>query len=357
MKAASPKRMLITGGAGFIGSAVVRQAIQSTSHQVLVVDKLTYAGNLENLASVMDSPRFTFVRADITDAGRMRELIRGFRPHVLMHLAAESHVDRSIDSARPFIDTNVVGTFILLEAALEYWRALVGEEREQFRFHHVSTDEVFGSLGPQGAFTESSPYLPNSPYSATKAASDHLVRAWSHTFGLPMVLSNCTNNYGPYQFPEKLIPLTILNALEGKSLSVYGKGEHVRDWLYVDDHASALFLVAEQGRIGETYNVGGNTQWTNLQVVQEICKLLDELAPDESIGPRECLISFVTDRPGHDLRYAMDCAKIRAELGWKPRETFPSGLRKTMHWFLTNRGWWAPIREQRYRGERLGMLA
>ncbi|HEX8666264.1 MAG TPA: dTDP-glucose 4,6-dehydratase [Beijerinckiaceae bacterium] len=352
-----PKRILVTGGAGFIGSAVVREIICATPHRVTVVDKLTYAGNLDNLATVADDPRFGFVKADIADQAKMRDLVRATRPDVIMHLAAESHVDRSIDGPGEFIRTNVVGTFALLQAALEHWRTLSGAAKEAFRFHHVSTDEVFGSLGPQGFFTETTPYQPNSPYSASKAASDHLVRAWHHTYGLPTVLSNCSNNYGPYHFPEKLIPLVILNALEGKPLPVYGRGENVRDWLYVDDHARALLLIAEKGRVGESYNVGGNNEKTNLEVVRAICALMDELVPDPRIGPREGLITFVQDRPGHDLRYAIDASKMRDELGWAPQETFESGLRKTVEWYLANRAWWTRIRSGLYRGERLGVVA
>jgi dTDP-glucose 4,6-dehydratase len=352
-----PRRILVTGGAGFIGSAVAREIIRSTPHQVTVVDKLTYAGNLDNLEPVANHPRFGFVKADIVDVPKMRDLVRTFRPDAIMHLAAESHVDRSIDGPGQFIQTNVVGTFSLLQAALEYWRSLAGPARDDFRFHHVSTDEVFGSLGPDGFFTETTPYQPNSPYSASKAASDHLVRAWHHTYGLPTVLSNCSNNYGPYHFPEKLIPLIVLNALEGKPLPVYGRGENVRDWLYVDDHARALLLIVEKGRVGESYNVGGNNEKTNLEVVRTVCALMDELAPDARIGPREKLITFVQDRPGHDLRYAIDASKMRDELGWSPRETFESGLRKTVEWFLANRGWWTRIRSGLYRGERLGVVA
>ena len=351
------RRILVTGGAGFIGSAVVREIIRATPHNVMVVDKLTYAGNLDNLEPVADDPRFDFAKADIAEAAKMRDVVRTFGPDVIMHLAAESHVDRSIDGPGEFVQTNVVGTFSLLQAALGYWRSLPETARNGFRFHHVSTDEVFGSLGPEGLFTETTPYQPNSPYSASKAASDHLVRAWRHTYGLPVVLSNCSNNYGPYHFPEKLIPLVILNALEGKPLPVYGKGENVRDWLYVDDHARALLLVAEKGRIGESYNVGGGSERTNLEVVRAICHLVDEIAPDPRIGPRARLITFVEDRPGHDLRYAMDSRKIREELGWTPRESFDSGLCKTVQWFLANRSWWSGIRAGRYRGERLGVVA
>ena len=309
------KRFLVTGGAGFIGSAVVRHLLTATDYHVLVVDKLTYAGNLDSLALVKDRPNFKFVRADIVDAAKMRGVLASFQPDVVLNLAAESHVDRSIDGPAEFIQTNVFGTFVLLQEVLGYWRALPSGKVERFRFHHISTDEVFGSLGAEGLFDEDSAYRPNSPYSASKAASDHLVRAWHHTYGLPVIVSNCSNNYGPYHFPEKLIPLTILNALEGKPLPVYGKGENVRDWLYVEDHARALLLIAERGRVGESYNVGANCERSNIAVVRAICALMDELAPD-AVGPRERLITFVADRPGHDLRYAIDARKIGEELGW-----------------------------------------
>jgi dTDP-glucose 4,6-dehydratase len=348
-----PKRFMVTGGAGFIGSAFVRHAVAATDHHVLVVDKLTYAGNLDSLVPVKDHPRFRFVRADIADAAAMKAALADFQPDVILHLAAESHVDRSIDGPAAFVETNVVGTFVLLQQALGYWRALPKVKADGFRFHHVSTDEVFGSLGAHGLFSEDSPYRPNSPYSASKAASDHLVRAWHHTYGLPVLISNCSNNFGPCHFPEKLIPLIILNALEGKPLPVYGKGENVRDWLYVEDHARALLAIAERGRVGQSYNVGADCERANIAVVRAICALMDELAPD-AIGPRERLITFVADRPGHDLRYAMDARKLREELGWAPQETFESGLRKTVEWYLTNRPWWERIRTQVYRGERLG---
>lgn len=348
------KRFLVTGGAGFIGSAVARYLIAATEHDVLVVDKLTYAGNFKSLAPVQANPRFKFVRADIADAAKMREVAATFSPDVIMHLAAESHVDRSIDGPSAFIETNVVGTFVLLQEALRYWRELPSSKAERFRFHHISTDEVFGSLGPDGYFAEDTPYRPNSPYSASKAASDHLVRAWHHTYGLPVVVSNCSNNYGPYHFPEKLIPLIILNALEGKPLPVYGKGENVRDWLYVEDHARALLRIAESGITGESYNVGGDCEKSNISVVRQICALVDEFVPDPK-GSRERLITFVRDRPGHDLRYAMAAGKIRRELGWEPLETFDTGLRKTVAWFLANRNWWEPIRAKVYSGERLGV--
>lgn len=348
------KRYLVTGGAGFIGSAVVRHLIRQTPHQVLVVDKLTYAGNRDNLSSVSNDPRLGFLRADIGDHAAMRQAFAEFRPDIVMNLAAESHVDRSIDGPAAFIETNIVGSFMLLQETLRHWRALPPAGQAGFRFHQISTDEVFGSLGAEGLFSETSPYQPNSPYSASKAASDHLARAWHHTYGLPVVLSNCSNNYGPYHFPEKLIPLMILNALEGKELPVYGSGAHVRDWLHVEDHARALALIAERGRVGESYNVGGGAERSNIEVVRAICALMDELAPDAAIGRRESLIRFVADRPGHDQRYAIDASKIARELGWRPLESFESGLRKTVAWYLENRDWWSRIRSGVYRGERLG---
>ncbi|MFC0408656.1 dTDP-glucose 4,6-dehydratase [Roseomonas elaeocarpi] len=349
------KKFLVTGGAGFIGSAVVRKLIRDTPHEVLVVDKLTYAGNLESLGPVADSDRYRFLQADIADLAAMRAAFAEFRPDTVMHLAAESHVDRSIDGPGEFLQTNVVGTFTLLQAALDHWRGLDEAGKGAFRFHHISTDEVFGSLGAEGFFREDTPYQPNSPYSASKAASDHFVRAWHHTYGLPTVATNCSNNYGPYHFPEKLIPLTILNALEGKPLPVYGKGENIRDWLYVDDHAEALILVAERGVVGETYNIGGHNERTNIDVVRAICALMDEMAPAER--PHAELITFVTDRPGHDARYAIDAGKIERELGWRPAETFETGLRKTVRWYLDNRAWWESVRSGSYRGERLGLSA
>lgn len=348
------KRILVTGGAGFIGSAVARHLISETEHEVLVLDKLTYAGNLDSLEPIANHPRYSFVQADILDAAKMREVISSYRPDIIMHLAAESHVDRSIDGPGEFIKTNVVGTYTLLQAALAHWQSLPSPEKEAFRFHHISTDEVFGSLGDEGYFTETTAYDPRSPYSASKAASDHLVRAWHHTFGLPIVVSNCSNNYGPYHFPEKLIPLVILNALDGKTLPVYGDGSNVRDWLHVEDHARALELIALKGRVGESYNVGGHNEKTNLEVVEAICAILDEIAPDDQIGPRRNLITFVRDRPGHDRRYAIDPAKIGRELGWQPQETFETGLAKTVRWYLENRPWWERIRSGVYRGERLG---
>jgi dTDP-glucose 4,6-dehydratase len=351
------KRFLVTGGAGFIGSAVVRRLIEGTPHHVMVVDLLTYAGNLDSLAPVSKDPRYAFERCDIADSARIREIIERFAPDVVMHLAAESHVDRSIDGPGAFVQTNVVGTFSLLQESLRYWRGLTGERRDDFRFQHISTDEVFGSLGEDGFFHENYPYQPNSPYSASKAASDHFVRAWHHTYGMPTVITNCSNNYGPYHFPEKLIPLIILNALEGKPLPVYGKGENVRDWLYVDDHADALILAAEKGLPGENYNIGGWNERKNIDVVKAICALVDELAPDAAIGPREKLITYVSDRPGHDLRYAIDASKIKRDLGWTPAETFESGLRKTVAWYLENRPWWERVRSGGYQGERLGVIA
>lgn len=348
-------RYFITGGAGFIGSAVVRKILRQTGHEVLVFDKLTYAGNLDSLQDVSGSSRYRFVRADINDGHAVRQVLEEFRPNIIMHLAAESHVDRSIDGPGEFVRTNVLGTYTLLQEALGYWRSLNSSDQRKFRFHHVSTDEVYGSLGPEGYFTEQTPYAPNSPYSASKAASDHLVRAWGHTYGLPTLVSNCSNNYGPYQFPEKLIPLMILNAIEGRPLPVYGSGENVRDWLYVEDHAEALLLVAEKGLAGETYNIGGHNERRNIDVVRMICDFVDEMVPDPRIGRREKLITFVQDRPGHDLRYAIDSSKIGRQLGWVPNETFETGLRKTVLWYLDNRIWWERVRSGGYRGERLGI--
>jgi dTDP-glucose 4,6-dehydratase len=332
---------------------VARKLIGETAHEVLVLDKLTYAGNLASLAPVADDPRYSFARIDICDRAAVKAAFSAFQPDVVMHLAAESHVDRSIDGPAAFIETNVVGTFTLLDAALEYWRSLPPARASAFRFQHISTDEVYGALGATGFFTEETPYAPNSPYSASKAGSDHLVRAWRETYGLPTLVTNCSNNYGPYHFPEKLIPLMILNALEWKALPVYGRGENVRDWLYVEDHAAALILVAQSGVVGESYNVGGRSERSNLEVVHAICDILDDLRPHENGAYRQ-LVSFVTDRPGHDFRYAIDCAKIERELGWRPRETFESGLRKTVQWYLDNDDWWRAIRDGRYRGERLG---
>ncbi len=348
-----PLRFLVTGGAGFIGSAVVRKLIGETEHEVCVVDKLTYAGNLASLAPVARSNRYRFEQADIGDGERMKAIFADFQPDIVMHLAAESHVDRSIDGPAAFIETNIVGSFTLLQEALRHFRALPEERKARFRFHHISTDEVFGSLGTEGFFREDTAYQPNSPYSASKAASDHLVRAWHHTYGLPVVMTNCSNNYGPYHFPEKLIPLMIINALEGKPLPVYGNGLNVRDWLYVDDHADALLTVATTGKLGESYNIGGHNEKTNIEVVKTICALLDELRPDPQ-GSRERLIAYVTDRPGHDARYAIDAGKIGRELGWAPKETFETGLRRTVEWYLANPSWWGDIRSGIYRGERLG---
>jgi dTDP-glucose 4,6-dehydratase len=349
------KRYLITGGAGFIGSAVTRRLIQRTQNVVQVVDKLTYAGNLESLAPVSSDARFSFVQEDIVNTAAMRKTIAAFRPDVIMHLAAESHVDRSIDDPGDFITTNIVGTFSMLQAAREYWRELPAPAKNEFRFHHISTDEVFGSLGAEGFFTESTPYQPNSPYSASKAGSDHLVRAWHHTYGLPTLMTNCSNNYGPYHFPEKLIPLIIINALEGKPLPVYGTGTNVRDWLHVDDHADALLQIVKNGNVGDNYNIGGRNEKTNLEVVKSICALVDEMAPSVTIGPRENLITYVVDRPGHDQRYAIDAGKIEREMGWKPRHTFESGLRETVRWYIDNPVWWERVRSGVYRGDRLGM--
>jgi dTDP-glucose 4,6-dehydratase len=345
-------RVIVTGGAGFIGSALVRHLVLDKSYDVLTIDALTYAGCEASLKAVEGYANHRFLKANICDRAAMDAAIAGFRPDRIMHLAAESHVDRSITGAVDFIQTNVVGTFTLLEAARHYWHDLDAGAKAAFRFLHVSTDEVYGSLGDEGLFTETTPYDPSSPYSASKAASDHLAKAWERTYGLPVVVSNCSNNYGPYHFPEKLIPLTILNALEGRRLPVYGKGENVRDWLYVDDHARALDLIAEKGRVGETYNVGGRNERRNIDVVRRICAVLDELVPAE--GLREDLIEHVTDRPGHDARYAIDATRLEDELGWRAQETFETGIAKTVRWYLDNEWWWRPLRE-RYDGERLGL--
>jgi dTDP-glucose 4,6-dehydratase len=352
-----PMRILVTGGAGFIGSAVVRHIIRDTDWTVANVDKLTYAGNLESLAEARTSNRHRHYKVDICDRPAIDAILAEFRPDAILHLAAESHVDRSITGAAPFIETNVNGTFTMLEATLAYWRTLDEAARGRFRFQHISTDEVFGSLGATGLFTETTPYAPNSPYSASKAASDHLVRAWHHTYGLPTLATNCSNNYGPYHFPEKLIPLVTIRALRGESLPVYGKGENVRDWLHVEDHAEALTLVLRKGKPGETYNIGGNSERRNIDVVRGICRLLDEMQPDAAHRPHESLIKFVTDRPGHDARYAIDASKIASELGWRPRHDFESGLRDTVRWFLDNRAWWERVMSGEYRGERLGLTA
>jgi dTDP-glucose 4,6-dehydratase len=347
-------KILVTGGAGFIGSAVCRLLVGEGGAEVLNLDKLTYAANLESLKPIEKDPRYSFHRGDIGDRALVRGLLREFQPDAVLHLAAESHVDRSIDGPGEFIKTNIEGTYALLEEALDYWRGLPAGRAARFRFHHVSTDEVFGSLGPDGQFTEMSRYQPNSPYAASKAASDQLVRAWHETYGLPAVLSNCSNNYGPYHFPEKLIPLAILKAVHGEPIPVYGKGDNVRDWLYVEDHARALHAILTKGRPGESYNVGGDGERTNLEVVTAICELLDEMLPNSLHRPHAKLITFVTDRPGHDRRYAMDASKLQRELGWQPRESFETGLRKTVAWYLDTRWWWEPIWSARYRGDRLG---
>ncbi|NRG18535.1 dTDP-glucose 4,6-dehydratase [Rhizobiales bacterium] len=348
-------KVIVTGGAGFIGSALVRRLVLDEGVHVITVDSLTYAGNLTSLGEVMAHPRHRFVQADIRDGAAMERLFKDEAPDAVMHLAAESHVDRSIDGPADFIDTNIIGTYRLLEAARAFWSAIPAPKRDAFRFHHVSTDEVYGSLGPDGAFSETTPYAPNSPYSASKAGSDHLVRAWHHTYGLPTLITNCSNNYGPRQFPEKLIPLMILNGLEGKPLPVYGTGENVRDWLFVDDHADALWHVVKNGVPGEVYNIGGEEERTNIDVVRTICDLLDRQLPADR--SRRNLITFVADRPGHDARYAMDISKITTELGWRPRHTFEEGLEKTVAWYLSNRNWWEEIGSGRYAGERLGLQA
>lgn len=347
-------RIIVTGGAGFIGSALVRHLVQEIGAEVLTLDKLTYAGNLANLAMLEGRPNHHFLQADICDAAAVGDAFASFRPDRIYHLAAESHVDRSITGAKDFIETNVIGTFTLLEAARRHWSALTGEEKRDFRFLHVSTDEVYGSLGADGLFTETTPYDPSSPYSASKAASDHLAIAWCRTYGLPTVVSNCSNNYGPFHFPEKLIPLIILNAMHGKPLPVYGDGSNIRDWLYVEDHARALHLVASKGRLGETYNVGGRNERRNIDVVRTVCEILDRLAPKAKAHAD--LITFVTDRPGHDARYAIDATKLETELGWRAQETFETGIEKTVRWYLDNEAWWRPLRDKVYDGERLGVL-
>ncbi len=343
------QKVIVTGGAGFIGSALIRYLIGHTDCEVVNLDKLTYAGNLASLKEIEASPRYRFAQLDICDAEGVAALFDEFQPDTIMHLAAESHVDRSIDNPLEFVQTNVMGTANLLNTATNYWK----KSGKPFRFQHISTDEVYGSLGAEGFFRETTPYDPKSPYSASKASSDHMVRAWGHTFGLPVLISNCSNNYGPYHFPEKLIPLVILNALDGKQLPIYGKGDNIRDWLFVEDHAKALWLINQKGVPGETYNIGGHNERTNLEVVQTVCRILDELQPKSS-GSYADQIVFVTDRPGHDQRYAIDADKLRRELGWNPEENFDSGIRKTVKWYLENAWWWQPIREQKYAGQRLG---
>jgi len=351
--------ILITGGAGFIGSAVVRHIVNNTNHNIVNIDKLTYAGNLESLGSVKDNTRYDFVQVDICNAEKIGSILEKYQPDVIMHLAAESHVDRSIDGPGEFIQTNIVGTYVLLEQTRRYWQALKGNKKKNFKFHHVSTDEVYGDLeGVNDLFTERTPYAPSSPYSASKASSDHLVRAWQRTFGLPTLITNCSNNYGPYQFPEKLIPLVILNALKGKNLPIYGSGKQIRDWLYVDDHARALLYVALNGNVGETYNIGGHNEIQNIDVVKHVCSILDELAPSQidGINRYEELITYVSDRAGHDVRYAIDATKIEKELGWSPNETFATGIRKTVQWYLSNSIWCDRVKSGSYQGERLGVL-
>lgn len=352
------KKLLITGGAGFIGSAVVRYILNETADSVVVVDKLTYAGNLASLAPVMQNKRFAFEQVDICDSRALERVFAIHQPDLVMHLAAESHVDRSIDGPAAFIETNIIGTYTLLEAARTWWNQLNTERKAVFRLHHISTDEVYGDLhGGDDFFTETTPYSPSSPYSASKASSDHLVRAWLRTYGLPTLVTNCSNNYGPYHFPEKLIPLTILNALSGKPLPVYGDGQQIRDWLYVEDHARALYRVVTTGIVGETYNIGGHNERKNIDVIRAICALLEELVPQKPQGVMhyQDLITFVTDRPGHDVRYAIDAAKIERELGWTPEETFESGIRKTVLWYLQNETWWKQVLDGSYQGERLGL--
>jgi len=355
----SSKCILVSGGAGFIGSAVIRHIINNTNHQVVNVDKLTYAGNLESLTDVSDNERYQFEQVDICDATNIKRILNQYQPNIIMHLAAESHVDRSIDGPGEFIQTNIVGTYVLLEATRDYWSKLEQTKQANFRFHHVSTDEVYGDLEcNDDLFTEETPYAPSSPYSAAKASSDHLVRAWQRTFKLPTLITNCSNNYGPYQFPEKLIPLIILNALEGKPLPIYGDGKQVRDWLYVDDHARALLHVALTGEISKTYNIGGHNEKQNIEVVKTVCAILDELLPSQlpGIGRYEELITFVTDRAGHDVRYAIDASKIASELGWTPAETFESGIRKTVEWYLNNHTWCERVQDGSYMRERLGLM-
>jgi dTDP-glucose 4,6-dehydratase len=351
-------RILVTGGAGFIGSAVIRHIIENTHHHVLNVDKLTYAGNLESLRSIEKSERYKFSQTDICDQVVLERIFHEFQPDSVMHLAAESHVDRSIDGPAAFIQTNIVGTYSLLEAARKYWLSLTAEVKESFRFHHISTDEVYGDLeGTTDLFKETTPYAPSSPYSASKASSDHLVRAWHRTYGLPTIVTNCSNNYGPYHFPEKLIPLVILNALDMKPLPIYGKGDQIRDWLFVEDHARALYQVVTTGAVGQTYNIGGHNEKQNIEVVKTICNILDELKPQANGQKYESLIKFVEDRPGHDLRYAIDAGKIEKDLGWKPLETFETGIRKTVEWYLNNLDWSRRVQDGSYQRERLGVNA
>ena len=348
-------KIIVTGGAGFIGSAVIRHIIHNTDDEVLNIDKLTYAGNLESLRDIDQSARYNFQQIDICDKEALEQAFHTFKPNLLMHLAAESHVDRSIDGPAEFINTNIVGTYHLLEVARQYWQNLDDLDKQQFKFHHISTDEVYGDLeGTTDLFTETTPYAPSSPYSASKASSDHLVRAWHRTYGLPILITNCSNNYGPYHFPEKLIPLVILNALDGKALPIYGKGNQIRDWLFVEDHARALYKVVTEGKVGETYNIGGHNEKQNIEVVKTICHILDELKPQENGQPYESLITFVKDRPGHDLRYAIDASKIADKLNWTPTETFDSGIRKTVEWYLNNMEWCSRVQDGSYQRERLG---
>ncbi len=350
-------RILLTGGAGFIGSALVRQLIEHSEHEVLNFDKLTYAGTLTTVEKVSNSNRYRFVQGDICDGAAVRAAIEEFKPEIITHLAAESHVDRSIDGPDAFIQTNIVGTFQMLTEARRYWQTLEGAAKDAFRFHHISTDEVFGSLGETGFFTEETPYDPRSPYSASKASSDHLVSAWGHTFGLPVLITNCSNNYGPYHFPEKLVPLMIVKALAGETLPVYGKGDQVRDWLFVEDHARALQTVFEKGAVGRTYNIGGNNEKQNVEVVNTVCAILDRLRPRADGQSYTTQIGYVADRPGHDKRYAIDATRIREELGWEPAETFDSGIEKTVAWYLANESWWRPIVEKSGADQRRGLAA
>ncbi|MFT4996763.1 MAG: dTDP-glucose 4,6-dehydratase [Chitinophagales bacterium] len=356
-------KILVTGGAGFIGSAVIRHIIKDTEHTVLNVDNLTYAGNLASLSEIDQSERYSFVKADICDKAAIAQILVDFKPDAIMHLAAESHVDRSIDGPVEFIETNIIGTFNLLECARSYYESLTEDRKALFRFHHISTDEVYGDLEDDGLFTEQTPYAPSSPYSASKASSDHLVRAWQRTYGLPVLVTNCSNNYGPYHFPEKLVPHIIINALHGKPLPIYGKGDQIRDWLYVEDHARALLTVLERGAIGETYNIGGHNERQNIEVVKTICQILEELAANNEnsllsgkAGGFEALIEYVKDRPGHDLRYAIDASKMQQELGWAPVETFESGIRKTVQWYLANEQWWQNVLDGSYQLQRIGEL-